>query len=188
MGTDSEKQNMYINNYFLKEGVCLDRSNIQANPGLHSLAKRMLIHSGGNLVSSITWRVHFERSQDDSQNIDCVQIINDEMIKLYRTFKEECDEVQTDVNIFVACFTTSHAHLKLLKTLDLFGERVIYFDTDSLVYTWYPGQSQAPCWNFLGDYTSQLAEGDFIQEWTNEDNEYVLHFEVITGSRWNQGP
>lgn len=42
-------------------------------------------------------------------------------------------------NIFVACFTTAHARMKLYSELEKVGDRALYFDTgnSNTVYTKY---------------------------------------------------
>lgn len=37
-------------------------------------------------------------------------------------------------NVVLACFTTAHARLHLYDTLEKLGKRVLYFDTDSIIY------------------------------------------------------
>ncbi|CAH3156126.1 unnamed protein product [Pocillopora meandrina] len=46
------------------------------------------------------------------------------MIEVFHSFQEVCDPVQSNVNIFIACFTTSYARLKLYDALDILKERV----------------------------------------------------------------
>ena len=42
-------------------------------------------------------------------------------------------------NVFIAAFTTSLAHLKLYEALDFLGDRVLYYNTDSVhVFLAYP--------------------------------------------------
>ena len=72
--------------------------------------------------------------------------------------------VQTNVNIFIACFTTSYARLKLYDALDTLKERVLYFDTDSVIYTKKPAESSIPTGNYLGEFTNELNDGDHITE------------------------
>ena len=77
----------------------------------------------------------------------------------------ECDPIQVNINIFVACFTTCWARLKLyegIKQLEL--EQVLYFDTDSIMYTWKPGQPALPQENYLGQFTNELEGDDAIVE------------------------
>lgn len=73
-----------------------------------------------------------------------IEIVNDQMIEICHAFQDDCDPVQTNVNIFVACFTTSYARLELYNALDILQQRVLYFDTDSIIYTQKPAESLKP--------------------------------------------
>ena len=88
---------------------------------------------------------------DDRQIVHRIEIVNEHMIEVYHSFDQPCIPVQTNVNIFIACFTTSYARLKLYDALDTLQERVLYFDTDSVIYTQKPCESPIPTVNYLGD-------------------------------------
>ena len=60
-------------------------------------------------------------------------------------------------NIFVAGFTTAHARLHLYKAIEKLNERVLYMDTDSVVFTQQPGQWKPQLGNFLGEWTSEVS-------------------------------
>ena len=45
--------------------------------------------------------------------------------------------------------------------LDLLQERVLYYDTDSVIYGHKPGEPDPPLGNYLGDLTDEL-NGDYI--------------------------
>lgn len=53
-----------------------------------------------------------------------------------KEFVEECPFG----NVVLACFTTAHARLHLHETLEKLGERVLYFDTDSIIYQHEQGE------------------------------------------------
>ena len=57
----------------------------------------------------------------------------------------------------IAAFCTSYARLKLWYVLDRLGDRVLYHDTDSVIYTHAPGQYDLPTGKFLGDLTDELT-------------------------------
>ena len=59
--------------------------------------------------------------------------------------------VQADpkTNVVVAAFTTAYARLQLYDELDMLGERVLYYDTDSVIYLTQPGQPEPPLGNYL---------------------------------------
>ena len=86
------------------------------------------------------------------------------MIEVFHSFQEVCDPVQSNVNIFIACFTTSYARLKLYDALDILKERVLCMDTDSVIYTQKPTESSIPTGNYLGEFTNELDDGDHITE------------------------
>ena len=69
-------------------------------------------------------------------------------------------------NIFVAAFTTAHARLHLYKAIEKLNERVLYMDTDSVVFTQQPGQWKPKLGNFLGEWTNEVATGSKIIDFT----------------------
>ena len=141
------KKRNYLQEYEEHEGIRLDYDKVEKNPGLRSLAKLMLNSFWGKFeqrpnqtqVTTCTKPSEFfQIIKDDRQVIHRIEIVNDHMIEIFHSFQDDCDPVQTNVNIFVACFTTSYARLKLYNALDILQERVLYFDTDSIIYTQKP--------------------------------------------------
>jgi len=47
------------------------------------------------------------------------------------------------------------------------GERVLYFDTDSVIYLEAPGKLSPPLGDYLGGFTSELNEDDCIVEFVS---------------------
>ena len=76
--------------------------------------------------------------------------------------KEDACEGGGKTNIFIASFTTALARLNLYEELDKLGEQVLYYDTDSIIYSWKEGQPFVPTGIFLGEMTDEL-EGDTIK-------------------------
>ena len=69
-------------------------------------------------------------------------------------------------NIFVAAFTTAHARLHLYKAVEKLDDRVLYMDTDSVVFTQQPGQWKPQLGNFLGEWTNEVTSGAKIIDFT----------------------
>ena len=69
-------------------------------------------------------------------------------------FKDHFIDNSNDANIYIACFTTSHARLMLYDKLDYLQEKVLYFDTDSIIY--------------IDDGTKNIKRGDMLGELTDE--------------------
>ena len=68
--------------------------------------------------------------------------------------------------MFIVAFTTSQARLKLYGALDTLRERVLYYNTDSVIYRWKPGQVDLPLGEFLGEFTDEVS-GDPIVEFVS---------------------
>ena len=63
----------------------------------------------------------------------------------------------------LACFTTALARLKLYAELEKLENQVLYYDTDSVIYSCKPGEIKIPTGIFLGEMTDELG-GDSISE------------------------
>ena len=69
----------------------------------------------------------------------------------------------------MAAFTTGWARLHLYEALEMLDQRVVYFDTDSVVYledTDQPEQWQPELGSFLGEFTDKL-DGEYITEFVS---------------------
>ena len=89
------------------------------------------------------------------------RMVNDDMIEVQYRNTGEFAEQNNKVNVVIAAFTTAYARLKLYDLLDLLQERVLYYDTDSVIYVHKPGKPDPPLGNYLGDLTDEL-NGDYI--------------------------
>ena len=175
--TEEDKER-YLANYFENEGIELDREKIQTNPGLRSLAKSSLNNFWGKFGQRNTFAKtqYFSGTQladffalvsDTSKDIKNFHIVNDNLIVV-----EYCDaENQTcddDIsNIFIATFTTAHARLHLYSIMEPLGERVLYHDTDSVIYVHNPNLVNPQLGDYLGELTNELKEGDHIVEFVS---------------------
>ena len=97
----------------------------------------------------------------DQYEVKDAQMINDNTVEIQYVEKEGFVEENNKVNIVIAAFTTAYARLKLYDLLDLLQERVLYYDTDSVVYVHEPGKPDPPLGDYLGDLTDEL-KGDYI--------------------------
>ena len=103
----------------------------------------------------------------DTTDVRHVSIINDQMVEVHYQYQKEDIPVSPNLNIFVACFTTCHARIKLYDTLQSLGERVLYYDTDSIIYSTDEGQTDPDLGPYLGDFTSELDKKDYIVEFVS---------------------
>ena len=175
VGNDPVKRRQYIDDYERIEGIRLDYDRIEKNAGLRLLAKLMLNSFWGKfgqrsnksqVINVTDPALLIKLIQDDSLEIQRVMPINDYLVEIFFRKREQCDEVQTNTNIFIAVFTTTYARLKLYRALDQLQQQVLYMDTDSVIYRHKTGQPEVELGDYLGDFTSELEEGEFIQEYT----------------------
>ena len=91
---------------------------------------------------------------DDKLDNKNFQFINDDMVQMTYKFKDQFVDNSNNTNIYIACFTTSHARLMLYEKLDYLNDKVLYFDTDSIIY--------------IDDGTKIGETGDMLGEMTDE--------------------
>ena len=171
-----DKKNQYVSNYAEREGIHLEPSNIEKNPGRKATAKLMLNSFWGkfgeNLRKSKTVQVTtpaelYAMTIDPLKEITNVRVCSEDVLEVvYSVSSEECVE-NGKTNLFVAAFTTCHARLKLYRYLHSLQEQVLYFDTDSVIYSKEPGQSELPIGDFLGDLTNEIDHDDHIIDFTS---------------------
>lgn len=165
----------YIEMYEQREGIRLDPDNIEHNPGLRSLAKLLLNSLWGKfgqrmnlcktqILHDSQAHVLFEQMANPTIEIQDFNIIDDHhlMLTTKRTSENMCDPGHS--NVFLASFTTCWARRKLYELLDMMKTRVLYWDTDSVIYTQKEGEIEPPVGDYLGDLTNELKEGDWITE------------------------
>ena len=87
-------------------------------------------------------------------------IVSEHCIMVTMSDEEEYNEGNGTSNLAIAAFTTSHARLRLLKLLRQLNDRVLYFDTDSIIYIQRPGDWEPPTGSCLGDWDDQLEAGE----------------------------
>ena len=85
---------------------------------------------------------------------------------LYVQWEHTTDvEPESDItNIFIATFTTCWARLKLYSALSLLKDKVLYHDTDSVIFVCPSGEQPLLPGDFLGDWTSELETDEHIME------------------------
>ena len=90
----------------------------------------------------------YEILLDDKLDNTNFQFINDDLVQMTYNFKDQFLDNSKHTNIYIACFTTSHTRLMLYSKLDYLKEKVLYFDTDSIIY--------------IDDGTKNVKTGDML--------------------------
>ena len=175
-----DEKNKYIDYFFHNEGVQMDYNCISKNSGLRSVAKLMLNSFWGkfgqkenqskteivknpvemyNLLSSPSVEVHNILPINENTNIITWQYL------------EEINLNNSSTNVCIAAFTTALARLKLYSYLEGLGDRVLYYDTDSIIFISKKDLYDQPTGNLIGDLTDELEEsygvGSYITEFVS---------------------
>ena len=174
VGDDPEKRQDYIANYLRHENIQLDPEKIEKNAGKRTTAKLMLNSFWGK----------FGERQNKPKTVTITQpsqlypylFLSNFSLKNLRICTEDVleaifTEVKDNVvpsaktNIFIACFTTAWARIKLYEALDTLQEQVLYYDTDSVIYKWKPNAPELPLGQYLGQFTNEMDDpNDHITE------------------------
>ena len=94
---------------------------------------------------------------DDTYDVSDVHIINGDC--LYDTYKKS-KEFQTpalNTNVIIASYITTHARLELYSYLERLEDRVLYCDTNSILYRHVDGMYNPPQRELVGGMTDELG-------------------------------
>ncbi|XP_060558044.1 uncharacterized protein LOC132718360 [Ruditapes philippinarum] len=182
---EKDKQ-LYIKQYFEKEGILLDYDKIEENPGLRLLAKIILNSFWGKFGqrSNLTQTTFIDdpaqfvdMMTSDQQEIKNVRFINDEAVQLDWAYNTDFIETSGRTNVVVAAYTTAQARLKLYSYLQPLVERVLHCDTDSVVFTSAQGEWDPPLGDFLGDLTDEVPNNQITRMITGGPKNYAYYLE-----------
>ncbi|XP_067671798.1 uncharacterized protein [Haliotis asinina] len=155
-----------------KEGVTLDRAHIRKNPGLRALAKACLNNHWGKFGQRIGFdrteyisspQRYFALLRDERCQVKDVNIINEDLLCVTYEPRPEFHDPHPAHNVVIAAWVTAQARLKLYSYLKRLDRRVLYFDTDSIIYIHRPLQYNPPLGDTLGELTDELGGGNSIQ-------------------------
>ncbi|KAG8235576.1 hypothetical protein J437_LFUL013126 [Ladona fulva] len=174
-----ESRKNYIKSFFDRERISLDEGAIKHNPGMRQLAKLMLNSFWGrfgmreNLPRCSILRSHEELvslATDPNVELSRVIPVSEDVIFACWNAHEDSMKALPSANILVACYTTCHARLVLYEYLRKLDRRVLYFDTDSVIFTERPGEWSPSVGDYLGDMTDeakQFGTDCFIDEFVS---------------------
>ena len=151
-----EQKATFVEQYRKKEVISLNPAHIIKNPGRKATAKLSLNSFwdkfGENLLKCTTHSISIPGDlyaiiSDPRVNINAVHICMEDKMEVVTTYLKEDLLYNGKINIFIAAFTNCHAQFCLYAHLKTLGDQALYFDTNSVIYRWQPGQSEIP----LGD-------------------------------------
>ena len=163
----------YVADYEEHEGIALNPDSIEKNPGLRSLAKLIVCSHWGKFgqrsnktqVTYVDEPVEFVRLMSDtSVSVSDVQYVNESHVAVYWCKTDDFDEGLPHTNVVLAAYTTAAARLKLYELLESLQQRVLYFDTDSVIYVHVEGLYNPPLSDYLGGLKDE-TDGERILEY-----------------------
>ena len=192
--TSNLQKEEYILNYLQKEGIRLASENIELNSGLRSVMKLMLNSFWGRFgmqtnktkckfISNLnSW---YEIISDDNNIVHEVDFGIKDVLTVYYSDKKEFHDKSTEINVCIAAFVTCHARLKLLSELNKLQDRVLYFDTDSIIFLCKTNLYEPKLGDFLGELTNEISskDGSYIPEFISA-GPYLLCLQI--GHRTNK--
>ena len=170
-----EQRAQYLAEYFEHEGIELDKDNITdtGNPGMRSLGKICLNSFWGKLGqrTNMSKKVYVTSAHelydilcDDSNEVSEINIIKPMLISVKYIKLDEYAEDLANSNCIIASWVTAQARLKLYSYLEELQDRVLYMDTDSVIYLYT--DKPLDTGDYLGDMTCEL-NGSFITEFVS---------------------
>ena len=76
--------------------------------------------------------------ESNQHSITYVSFLTEDRVEIHYRQVPDDRLPSVNLNIFVAAFTTCHPRLRLYEALHHLQERVLYFDTDSIIYIQRP--------------------------------------------------
>ena len=151
----------------------LNPEDIIHNPGRRYVAKLCLNSFWGKFaqradVTKSTMvsdpKDFFQFIMSEKETVHELIFLNDEIVELRHKTQQNFLTTLPTSNLVIAAFTTASARLKLLKALNVVGDRAIYMDTDSIVYISREDMANPEEGNALGELQSELHPDEIITE------------------------
>ena len=184
--TEEEKKS-YIDSYYNHEGVILDKNSISKNPGLRSISKLALNSFYGKFGQRTNMKkTKFIKDEgeflyimnDVTKTVSNFHLMNKDTIELEFAYDSEFEPLSINTNPIFAAFCTAWARIKLWSEMNKLGDRVLYHDTDSIIFKVNENRNEyvPPLGNYLGDFTSELTCKEIGCKLTSCQGHWIIEF------------
>ena len=167
----SEEDKMqYINNFEEREGVKLNIEEIEKNPALRFIAKLFLNTLWGKLAQRpnlqqtkvcTEYKDYWDIANDEEKLIKGELMVNDNCLLVNWEYRDESIVKNGNTSLAIASFVTSYARIELMKKLDeieIIPGRVLYFDTDSIIFRYKDGEPKPTTDDYLGGLADEISK------------------------------
>jgi DNA polymerase elongation subunit (family B) len=162
----------YINTFFEMK----KKADQENNKGLKQVAKLCLNSFYGKFGFNIMNQSHTSIIRTHQQlwkilkgsyTRATAEVIND-AVAIANFHNNDEYTIHQKSNVYIAAYVTAYARLKLYEALEILQEKVLYFDTDSVVYCSPTGDHLVPISTSgdLGTWTDE-SPGDFFTEFVS---------------------
>ena len=165
--TDWEKDK-YVKDFEKKEGIFLDKENMLFNPGARFIDKINVNSFWGrfalnldNLQSTeiITDPdIFFKKWIDPSITIKDINLFDSEILELNYSKKTFLIQDNKNSNVIIANYTTAYARMILYEYLKQLGDRILYYDTDSIIFFAKENDWKPKLGEFIGDLSNEIDD------------------------------
>jgi hypothetical protein len=188
--TETEIDN-YIKSFYDAEGITLDVEKIKKNKGLHAVVKALLnalwgrlgMKTNRNKIKLITEQSEWFKFCPNNQYI--IHYVNycnnNNQIQVFYNEAEQLHNPSSKNNVVIAAFVTAHARIKLHREMMKLGDRLLYTDTDSIIFISRKNIYEPPLGDNLGDFTDE-TEGDPIVEFVSAGPKNRAHV-TLSGAK-----
>jgi len=93
-------------------------------------------------------------------------IFNDKLCQIFYK-NTQIQYINSNGNVLIGAFVTAQARLKLFEYLNLLKARMLYYDTDSIIFISRNDFKEPQIGNFFGDLTNELSQDEYIYEFVS---------------------
>lgn len=174
-----EKFRQLYDMYRERCGIELEAENFENNPGLKQIAKLYLNSLWGKLCERPKFDQTFHVSMDDFFKLEeeeelgifepklKLKISQDSwLVRGTKLHQNRDNDIRTNMkktSPALGSFITMYGRTMLLEQMQKLGKRVLYHDTDSIVYERVEGEYNIPLGKCLGDWEDELKGKPMIE-------------------------
>ena len=175
----------YIAEYGRHEGVTMLKENLRKNPGLRGVSKLALNSFYGKFGQRTNMKktkiindvgILFNIMTDRSKDVTDFHVMNENVMEIEFRNAPDFEPLSKKTNVVIASFCTAWARLKLWFAMNKLGSRVLYHDTDSLIFSSTPHEQLPQLGNYLGDLTDELSCKNIGCNFPNCEGHWIVEF------------
>ena len=114
---------------------------------------------------------------DKAKHVTDFHILNNNVLMIEYENSQDFEMYSMNTNVVIAAFCTSYARLKLWGIMNKLGKRVLYHDTDSIIFSVKNTDKYIPpLGEYLGDLTDELCCKELGCKKCNCEGHWITEF------------